>query len=484
MARKSKVSEARRQQTLQRRRARRRAQRAVKRSRSPEHRAKVRKTAKEISHRILFDVLQSDAVRKEIEEHLSPGHRERTYSPAVVLAMFVRQVLNHSSLQKAISEAVVAALLPRDVSRKTASYSTARSELPTKLVKRLTMVIANELERYTPQQWNWRDRRVKLVDGSEIDLADTEANQEAFPQPTSQKKGVGFPHARIVAVISLATAAVLGIAMGPRQGKRTGEHALLRKLLSCFSRGDVMIADSYYASYFLIAVLRRMGVDFVFQQHGARKTNFRKGKHLGAGDHLATWEKPEKPEWMTDKEYARLPEELTVRELRVKKKILVTSFLDPAEVSKREVGNLFLQRWNVELDLRNIKTTLGAELLVCKKPEMCEKELAMYMLGYNLIRLIMAQAALEAGVLPRQLSFKNAVTEWLAWSQKPGALGTEEDVTAMLSAVAAVRVGNRPGRVEPRTIKRRRKAFPLLTKPREVARQEVLRNGHAKKLAA
>jgi hypothetical protein len=483
VARKFKVSVARRQQDLKKKRkVKRRAQVAQKQSHRRARRNRVGQAARRISQRIFFDVLQSDAVRKEIEEHLPSNYRDRIFAPTTTLAMFLRQVVNGSSLRKAVTEAVAAGLVPDTVSRATTSYSDARVRLPTKLVQRLTRVIARELDRCTPEQWKWRGRHVKLVDGSEIECADSAENQAAYPQPTSQKPGVGFPHARIVAVISLATAAVLGIAIGPRQGKGTGEHALLRRLLSSFSRGDVIVADSYYASYFLIAALLRMGVDFVFEQHGARDTNFRKGEHLGVRDHLVKWNKPAQPAWMTDKEYARLPDELTVREVQVKKKVLVTSFLT-LEVSKAEVGNLFVQRWNVELDLRNIKTTLGMEFLACKKPDRCEKELSVYVLGYNLIRLIMAQAALQAGVLPRQLSFRHTVEEWLAWSQQPGKLETAGGVASFLRGVGAVRVGNRPGRVEPRAIKRRRKPFPLQTTSREVARRQILRNGHAEKLA-
>jgi hypothetical protein len=472
-----------RQRTLQRRRTKRKTQVRRKQLRTQARRAQVKEAAKQISERIFLNVLESDSVRTEIEPHLPSDYRNRVYSPTVTLAMFLRQALNGSSLRKAITEAMAAGLVPTTVSKRTTSYSNARSRLPVKLVQRLTRVIAHELQRCTPEQWKWRGRQVKLVDGSEIECCDTPVNQAAYPQPTTQKDGVGFPHARIVAMISLATAAVLGIAIGPREGKGTGEHALLRQLLSSLSRGDVLVGDSYYASYWLIATLERMGVDFVFEQHGARDTDFREGKKLGERDHLMIWERPKKPEWMTDRDYARIPEELTVRECKVNKKVLVTSLINPRDVPKREVGELFSLRWNVELDLRNIKTTLGMEFLYCLTPEMCQKELAVYMLGYNLIRLVMAQAALQADVLPRQLSFQNAVDEWLACSQA-GKLDTAEGVADMLRGIAAVRVGNRPGRVEPRSLKHRRKPFPLQTTSRLAARRRILRNGHAKKLIA
>jgi len=270
----------------------------------------------------------------------------------------------------------------------------------------------------TPAQWRWRGRHIKLVDGTTILMPDTAENQALYPQHGSQKAGAGFPIARLVGVVSLAHGALLDVAMGPYQGKGTGEHALFRELLKCFAKGDIMLADSYYASYFLIAALMGMGVDFVFEQHGARHTDFRTGEKLGRRDHLVQWVRPARPQWMSPEEYDSFPAELTVRETKVGKKVLVTSFLNPREVCKREVGSLFLHRWNVELDLRNVKDTLGMAMLSCKSPEMCAKELWVYLLAYNLIRLLMAQAAVQAAVSPRQLSFKHAVQVWLAWSHK------------------------------------------------------------------
>ena len=337
---------------------------------------------------------------------------------------------------------------------------------------------------HTPAGWCWRGRHVKLVDGTTIVMPDTSDNQGEYPQPESQKRGIGFPIARLVGVISLAQGAVLDVAMGPYKGKGTGEHALFRELLSSFARGDVMVADSYYCSYFLVAALMQMGVDFVFEQHGARDTDFRTGEKLGCHDHRVSWNKPVRPEWMTPEEYVRFPAQLAVREARVGKKTLVTSFLNPREVCKRALGKLFLQRWNVELDLRNVKTTLGMAMLSCKSPEMCEKELWVYMLAYNLIRLLMAQAASQAGVLPRELSFKHTVQVWLAWSQKQFLSVAAEDLTALFRLIALVRVGMRPGRIEPRAVKQRPKPFPRLQTPRRRARRNIRLYGHPQRLRA
>jgi len=224
------------------------------------------------------------------------------------------------------------------------------------------------------------------------------------------------------------------------------------------------------------------GVDVLFEQHGARHTDFRLGERLGAREHLVCWSRPARPAWMSREEYQRYPKQFMVREVKVGKKVLVTTLLSPRQISKAALGELFLQRWNVELDLRSIKTTLGMETLSCKTPKMCEKELWVYLLAYNLIRLLMAEAARQAKVLPRQLSFKHTLQIWVAWSQRQFLSDAKEDTATLFLLIAQIRVGNRPGRVEPRAIKRRPKPYPLLTTPRWKARQEIIKHGHSKKL--
>ena len=221
----------------------------------------------------------------------------------------------------------------------------------------------------------------------------------------------------------------------------------------------------------------------MFEQYGARRrsTDFGLGKRLGAKDHLIVWTRPKRPGWMSPEQYADVPATLTVRELQVGGKTLVTTLLCPKDNPKRVLKALYWRRWNVELDVRNIKTTLGMETLRCRTPEMARKELWAYLLAYNLIRLLMAQAALLADRVPRQLSFKHTVQVWISWHARGGASHDRALVHGLLVLVAEPRVGLRPGRIEPRQRKRRPKPFPLLTKPRAEARKEVRLNGHPKK---
>jgi len=325
---------------------------------------------------------------------------------------------------------------------------------------------------------------VRLVDGATVTMPDTQENQDAYPQSNSQKAGLGFPTCRMVALLCLGSGVLLDTATGPCKGKGGDEQTLLRSMLDTLKDNDILLGDAYYPTYFLLCELIHRGVDGLFEQYGARKrsTDFRKVVKLGVRDHLIVLTKPQmKPDWMSQDDYDQTPATLTVREFQAGGKIMVTTFLNAKDTPKAMLKALYRSRWNVELDLRNIKTTLGMETLRCKTPDMAIKELWVYLLAYNLIRLLMAQAALLADQIPRQLSFKHTIQIWIAWQQHGGATHDAVSINALLVLIAEPRVGLRPGRVEPRALKRRLKQFPLLTKPRLVAREEVRKNGHPKK---
>ncbi len=335
-----------------------------------------------------------------------------------------------------------------------------------------------------PPSWRWMGRPVRLVDGTTVTLPDTAANQAAYPQSRGQKAGLGFPICRLVGIICLASGAVLDASLGRFRGKGGDEQTLLRTMLDTLNRGDIVLGDAYYATYFLLCELQRRGIDGVFEQYGARRrsTDFQLGKSLGPDDHLVELTKPKKrPSWMTQTAYEEAPETLTVRELKAGGKILVTTLNCPQQVPKAGLKSLYKDRWHVELDLRNIKTTLGLETLSCKTPGMAVKELWVYLLAHNLIRMIMAQSALLADCLPRELSFKHSLQLCLAMRQY-GADEQSGGVPNLLRLIARKRVGNRPGRIEPRAIKRRPKPYPMLMQTRSAARAEVRRNGHPKKV--
>ena len=434
----------------------------------------------------IFNLLTGPQLLDRVES-LLPDHRERQFPPTETLSMFIAQTLSaDGSCQQAVDDAAVKRLVGglKPCSTNTSGYCQARARLPlpiiSTLVRQTGKIIAEDS---AATWWHWRNRQVRLVDGATVTLPDTPENQNAYPQPSNQKAGLGFPICRLVALLCLGSGALLDTATGPCKGKGGDEQTLLRSMLDTLKRDEILLGDAFYPTYFLLCELRHRGIDGLFEQHGARKrsTDFRKGEKLGVRDHLIILTKPKKkPDWMDQDTYDRTPATLTVREFKADGKIMVTTFLCPKVAPKSALKVLYRSRWNIELDLRNIKTTLGMEILSCKTPEMAIKELWVYLLAYNLIRLLMAQAALLADRLPRQLSFKHTVQLWIAWQQR-GGTGGVVSINALLILIAGPQVGLRPGRVEPRAVKRRPKPFPLLTKQRQLAKEEILKNGHPKK---
>lgn len=223
----------------------------------------------------------------------------------------------------------------------------------------------------------------------------------------------------------------------------------------------------------------------VFEQLGARKStvDFTRGECLGVKDHLLQLTRPKrKPHWMTEEEYEDHPESLYIREVKVAGKVPITNLTSPQVTSKAYLKALYKKRWNVEVDLRNIKHTLGMGVLRCKTPAMNEKEIWVYFLAYNLIRLLMVQAAIHSRLLPRQLSFKHSLQLGLACSNNVNANAQPIKNTNLFVLIAQRIVGNRPGRVEPRAVKRRLKPSPLLMQNRHSVQKEIRENGHSKKL--
>jgi DDE family transposase len=327
---------------------------------------------------------------------------------------------------------------------------------------------------------------VYLADGSTVTMPDTVANQRAYPQPRTQQSGLGFPIARVVVLLALATAALVGAAIGPYIGKNQGEPALLHTLLDQLQAGEVLLGDRYYASYWLVALAKVRGIDVVFRQHQRRGYDFRRGTRLGPDDHLVVWTKPKRPQWLDAKTYSALPETLTVREVRtpvskpgyrVKELVIVTTLLDADTYTKEDVTDLYHERWHVELDLRSIKIHLAMDILRCKTPAMVRKEIWAHFLAYNLTRQVMAQAAIDQDAHPRHCSFLGAVqnlNEFRMLLLTAPADKRAERVQILWLAIVTHRVGDRPDRCEPRAVKRRPKPLRYLTKPRAETKAQLL----------
>jgi hypothetical protein len=438
------------------------------------------------------DVLTGADVQQAFADAGVAFGRSRTavYTPPSILAGWLSQGVHtdKSCLAAALRLGVLLLVLSRPPGdSNSGTYCRARAKVPHTVLRRLAVRVSRELERQVPEAWLWRGRHVQLVDGFVVSLPDTPQNQQLYPQAASQKPGLGFPLVRLVLVASLITACMHDLAYGPCEGKETGETALFRSLLAELVAGDVLVMDRYYCSYFLMALALQRGLDVVARLHQRRGSDFRRGQRLGPGDHVVVWQRPERPEWMTPAEYAAIPKTLTVREVfvkvaepgfRVESLVVVTTLLDEAAYRKEDIGDLYRERWQVELDIRALKVSLQMDRLRCLTPFMVDKEIWANVLSYNLLRKVAAQAALLHKLHPRALSFtatKQAVEgSWHALSVASAAVQLELG-RYLLRELSKQRVGDRPDRCEPRAVKRRPKKQKLLMQPRAEAKAALLK---------
>ena len=402
------------------------------------------------------------------------------YSPAVTLWVFLAQCLSvDHSCRDAVARLIAWRLTQglKPCSADTGAYCTARERIPEEACLQLARDAGRRVDDEAPVDWRWLGRRVLDVDGSTITMPDTPENQAEYPQVPGQRRGCGFPIARIVVVFSLAVCTVLDAAIGRYQGKQTGENSLFRTLHGMLREGDVVLGDRYFSGWFDLMLLQQRGVDSVVRKHQLRATDFRTGQRLGPHDQLVCWQKPPRPDWMSKEQYASLPADLTVREVRVvvrqkgfrtKALVIVTTLLDAEQYPAEELALLYRRRWQAELHLRSLKIVLQMDHLRCKTPHRVRNEFYMHLLAYNLLRQLLAAAAFRANVEPWSVSFKGALQTisnllpLLATS-----VSTESWCQALLEAIATHLVGNRPDRFEPRVKKRRPKKYKLMREPRE-----------------
>jgi putative transposase len=417
---------------------------------------------------------------------------DAVFTPAITLWAFLSQVLFKGELRYCLAAVtrigvLLVALQRPPCAHNTGAYCRARAKIPIVIFRRLCYQLADRCEQSIPENWLWKGRHVRLVDGTTASMPDTPDNQEAFPQSKSQKPGLGFPIIRMVLLLSLATAMVTGLAIGPYGGKESGETALFRQLLDRLTTGDVVVADRFYCSYFMVALLRERGIDAVLRLHQCRKQDLEGGQRLGSGDRLVIWNRPAKPDWMDQETYDRMPETLEVRQVhvqvnqpgfRVESLVVISTLIDADVYSREDLAELYHKRWLVELDIRSIKVSLGMDVLRGKSSEMVRREIWACLLAYNLIRQSMLEAASLAKLSPRQLSFTAAMDKIaVSWvTLQSFSEGKRHQMIAhLLVEMGKHKVGNRPNRAEPRAKKRRPKGHKLLTEPRSEARAKLLR---------
>ena len=427
------------------------------------------------------DILTEASIREVLNEH-GVQYRDRVFSPVTTIWGFLGQVLSEDhSCRDTVSRIIAhrAANGNTVCSPNTASYCNARSRILTSILSTLAKRTTEELQTSIANQWKWNGRSVYIVDGSHVSMPDTAKNQAAYPQPPTQKPGLGFPLARVTVALSLATGACHDLAIAPYKGKGTGEKTLFRRMYDTFNPGDVVLADALFDDYFIACELCNRGIDIV-----ARAQHERAGSRMAQSkpdDDIIVWQRPNKPRGMTGEKYRSYPKHLLMRQVtvdardknnRVEQFKVLTTILDQS-IDGKQFGDLFERRWEGEVDIRSIKSTMQMDILRCKTPDMVHKEIWTHLLAYNLLRTVMAVAANENDIEPRKVSFKGAKQALTAFAPKIEAARPEDRgplIDAMLTTIAYHRVGDRPGRWEPRARKRRPKPAARLTQPRHIAK--------------
>jgi len=424
--------------------------------------------------------------------------RKRRFPSAQVFWLFLSQAL---SADKSCREAVrkwlgwLAVHRGQVASPNTAGYCKARRRLPEEELAKIGDGLVTQVEATETEEDLWYGKRVKVVDGSSLSMPDTQENQEFYPQPKGQKPGCGFPVMRVVALFSLATGTLLALA---KDKLTVHERTLFRRLWEKLEPGEVVLGDRGFNSFADLYRLKAAGVDSVMRKHQRRGAGSKRRRRLGKNDWLVDWFKTGPcPHWLSPEEWRRMPETLTVREItcvvdiagfRSESFVVVTTLLDPVAFPKRAFALLYRRRWRAELYLRDIKITLGMDVLRCKSPDMVHKELRMFAIAYNLIRAFMLESARAHAACLDRISFKGTLSTLRQWApmfldRGPYNQAPSDILQLLLVYLARDLLPHRPNRVEPRARKRRPKNYPLLTKPRHLFEDIPHRNRFRKGLS-
>ena len=417
-----------------------------------------------------------DGLAALVERFISPeafapldGQRERVFTPWVTFIAFLGQVLSRGSACREAVRRVQAwrVAIKRTVpDENTSAYCQARARLSLDTLRAAHEQLGGWIEHRTKEAWRWCGRSVKVLDGCGLSMPDTAANRARWPYAGGQKPGCGFPTAQMVGLFCLATGRLVRFAL---DAWKAHEIPLARQLVGWIPEGEIVLTDRGFGGWGFIALLQRKGVDVVMRAHQARRL---KGQRM-------TWTKPQRPETWTKSLWRELPAELAVRLVRFRvtvpgfrteEVVLVTTLLDTQAYPDEALVALYRRRWAVELCFRDIKTTLGLDVLRCQSPELVEKEIWLQVLAYNLVRALMLEAAWTHGAELERLSFKGTVDALRQWTPlfAPTMFAFKRARQELLRIIAADQVPDRPNRSEPRARKRRPKSYQLLTRPRHL----------------
>jgi hypothetical protein len=427
----------------------------------------------------LTQILSSEKCQSIISE--SREFRDRIYTPLKTLLMFTKQILHtDKSCKNAVAGAFAEQISigKKPISTNTGPYCKARERLPEVAVKQLVKETGRLLEKSAIKKWRWRGHELKAVDGTTVTMPSTKENIQAFPLHKNQQGDIGFPMARLVAIVSLSVGTILDYAVGASKGDGTGEHSLLRTILSSVNERDVILGDQLYPSFFLMADLISRSAEGLFAGMSKRNYDFRMGECLSKNDHIVCWQKPIKPLWMDKEAYDAFPCKIRVREFKVCGRVYITTLMNDKKYHKKELTELYELRWHIELTIRNIKVTMNMDVLSCKTPEMAKKEVGIHFLGYNMIRGLIAEACFKNDSIPCEVSFKGSVqllNQFMPYFNNSDENINKEIFSELLRIMIKNKIGNRPGRQEPRAVKSdRRKKFRILKKPRIVEKEWLI----------
>ena len=395
------------------------------------------------------------------------GQRDRSFTPWITFCAFLGQVLQRgASCRDAVRRVQAWGLATGrpPVDDSTSGYCQARQRLPLAVLGTVFDRLAAWCAGRTRAADRWQGRVVKVMDGCGLSMPDTAANRKRYPYAGGQQPGCGFPTGQLVGLFSLATGHLGRFVLS---GWKAHEAPLARELVGWVEPGEVLLADRAFCSWSLLALFQRKGVDVVWRLHQARQPQTGR----------VTWAKPQGPGPWEPGLWAELPATLALRIVRFRIAVpgfrteeirLVTTLLDEVAYPDARLAELFRRRWQVELCFRDLKTTLGLDVLRTQTPALIEKEIHLQAIAYNLVRALMLEAARQHDVPPGRLSFKGTVSTLRAFAPlfAPAGPGTAASFATLLLALAADPVPDRPDRVEPRAVKRRPKCYQLLTRPR------------------
>lgn len=412
--------------------------------------------------------------------------RARIFSLDVIFWSFLDQVQTPGGSCREAVRKVMAYLRrksPREqsgaMSPDTAAYCKARARIPLTVIDKINDHLVERMQKNLSMGGLWHGLKIKLVDATGVSMPDTPENQKRWPQSSSQKPGCGFPLMNLVGIFCLGSGALIKVATGDRH---THESILFQSLWHTLEKGDLLVADRGYCSFGTFANLLARKADALMRlpEKKIRKAISAQLPKSESFDVIITWKRPsQRTPSMTPEDFALLPESIPVRVIRysiaqpgfrTRSVTVVTTVLDP-QIKASELIDLYFRRWGIETHFREIKTFLKMDVLRCLTPEMIERELGMHYVAYNLIRCVMQKAALTHGADLVRLSFKGCLDTVRQFAH--AAQGAEDKprtvaalVDEMLLAITRDPNPDRPGRSEPRAVKRRPKNFQLLNKPR------------------